>query len=98
MLSKAYSRSGRLCRVTFQLSAEVSAQRVTICGDFNEWDTDCDYLDPLPGGGFSGSLLLQSGREYRFRYLLDGRRWEIDQGADGYHLNPLGAVESVIQL
>ena len=36
MLKKNYSKTGRLCRVTFDLPAEVNATRASLCGNFNE--------------------------------------------------------------
>jgi hypothetical protein len=36
------------------------------------------------------------GRAYRFRYLLDGVRWENDWHADDYVLNVHGSHDSVV--
>ncbi len=83
MLTKTYAGTGRICRVTFQLPAEVQARTVTLCGDFNEWDPRCDYMEPVAGGGFRLSLLLLPGRKYQYRYLLDDQRWYIDAKAEG---------------
>ena len=38
------------------------------------------------------------GRRYRFRYLLDGRRWENDWEADDYVDNDHGGQDSVVDL
>ncbi len=32
----------------------------------------------LKNGDFSATLSLEAGKSYRFRYLLDGKRWEND--------------------
>jgi len=36
------------------------------------------------------------GREYAFRYRVDGERWENDPGADKYVPNPFGSDNSVV--
>jgi hypothetical protein len=41
-------------------------------------------------------LDLQSGKEYRFRYLLDGTLWENDWDADSYVPNGFDGEDSVV--
>jgi 1,4-alpha-glucan branching enzyme len=83
MITKAYGGTGRICRVTFKLPAELEARTVTLCGDFNDWDTRCDYMEPVEGGGFALTMLLHPGHAYHFRYLLDNQQWMLDPAADG---------------
>jgi hypothetical protein len=47
-------------------------------------------------GRFSITLFLASGRDYRFKYLLDGHLWENDWKADGYVPNCYGTEDSLI--
>jgi 1,4-alpha-glucan branching enzyme len=98
MLIKHYSKKGDFCRVTFKLPPEVAADEAAVCGDFNNWDPGKDGMRRLRNGGFSLTLSLPSGRTYRFRYLLDGVRWENDEGADGYLPNPFGSEDSLARL
>jgi hypothetical protein len=39
---------------------------------------------------------LETGREYRFKYLIDGKRWENDWHADRYEPNIYGTDDSVV--
>jgi hypothetical protein len=41
---------------------------------------------------------LAAGRAYRFRYLLDGQRWDNDWAADAYVPNSFGGDDSVVDL
>jgi hypothetical protein len=41
---------------------------------------------------------LDAGRAYRFRYLLDGQRWENDWAADAHQPNGFGGDYSVVDL
>ncbi len=98
MLKKAYSKTGRVCRVTFRLPAEVKAQKAMLVGDFNGWDTQATPMRVLKNGDFSVTLSLEAGQAYRFRYLLDGERWENDWAADAYAPNEFGGDDSVVQV
>jgi len=87
-------------RVTFRLPAEAvrDAENVTLVGDFNSWDPGATPLKRLKSGDFTTSVELPPGREYRFRYLVDGSRWENDWCADKYAPNDFGADDSVVVL
>jgi len=41
---------------------------------------------------------LDAGRAHRFRYLLDGQRWDNDWVADAYVRNDFGGDDSVVDL
>jgi len=98
MLKKNYSKTGKSCRVTFKLPAEVKAKTVQLCGDFNEWSPTHNPLKQLKDGSFSVTVSLKPGQSYRFRYLLDGERWENDWEADAYVANQYGTEDSLITL
>jgi 1,4-alpha-glucan branching enzyme len=97
MLKKTVAKSGKTCRVTFTLPPEVEAQEVQLCGEFNDWDQTSHPLKRRADGRFSTTLTLETGRDYRFRYLLDGERWENDWDADAYVTNQYGSEDSVVQ-
>ncbi len=96
MLLKSYSKTGAKCRVTFKLPADANAETAAICGEFNEWNIEADPMKKLKDGSFSGVISLDAGNSYRFRYLLDGERWENDWEADEYLPNEHGTEDSVI--
>jgi hypothetical protein len=91
-------KSTNLCNVTFRLPAEGTkeAKEVTIVGDFNEWNQKATPLKRVENGDFEVTLKLATGREYRFRYLIDGKRWENDWHADKYLKSPYGVDDSVV--
>ncbi|MFC1814252.1 isoamylase early set domain-containing protein [Thermodesulfobacteriota bacterium] len=98
MLKKNYTKTGKFCRVTFKLSAEVNAETAALCGDFNNWDPDIHPMKRLKDGSFSTTVSMPSGQLYRFRYLLDGERWENDWEADAYISNEYGNDDSVVEV
>lgn len=82
--------------VTFTLPATVQAESVALCGDFNDWSTDATLLEPGSDGYWRVAVALQPGRSYRYRYLINGRRWENAWDADGYVPNAYGGTDSVV--
>jgi len=97
MLIRHYSKTGRFCRVTFKISAIDGADKVALCGDFNEWDAGAHPMRPLKNGGFSVTVSLPV-KQYQFLYCIDGRRWENEPDADDIADNPFGGKNSVIRL
>jgi hypothetical protein len=43
-------------------------------------------------------LELDAGRAYRFRYVIDGWKFENDWFADRYEPNPYGGEDSVVDV
>jgi hypothetical protein len=84
-------------RVTFHLPLAVHATRAVVCGEWNDWSSDRDVMERSEDG-FRLTIALVRGRTYRFRYLLDGDRWENSWNADMYVPNVYGSEDSVIDL
>jgi 1,4-alpha-glucan branching enzyme len=98
MLTKKYSQDGQTCQVTFTLPKQVHAGVAHLYGDFTEWEKFPKKMWTQEDGGFSITISLATGHDYRFRYLLDGERWENDWAADAYVPNPFGTEDSVLKL
>ena len=98
MLKKTYTKTRRVCRVTFGLPPEIDAQTAFLCGEFNNWDRTSHPMKRRKNGSFSLTLSLEPGKQYRFRYLLDGERWENDWAADAYVPNSLGSDDSIVEV
>lgn len=95
-IKRSYLKTKNVCRVTFNLQ-EPDASKVCIVGDFNDWDKEAV---PMRKGrqGFSATMDLQPGREYQFRYLIDGQKWANDEEADHHTETPFpDARNSVIR-
>ena len=97
-MKKEYTKTRRSCRVTFELPDTVEAQTAAVCGEFNDWDLAKHPMKRKKDGSFSRTISLKPGRRYRFRYLLDGERWENDWAADDYVSNEYGTQDSVISV
>src|SRR4051794_3797275 len=97
MIKRAGVGNG-LVEVTFEVDAAVQAERANLCGEFNDWSQTADEMEREADGGFTLTKNLDGGRSYRFRYLLDGERWENDWAADTYVPNEFGGDDSLVDL
>lgn len=70
------------------------AQRVFICGDFNDWHQTALPMTATDAGWWKCRLRLAPG-SYRFKYLTDSE-WYPDYAAFGLEMGPLGAWNSVV--
>jgi len=100
MIKKEYLKSRPVCKVTFRLPEQATgnARSVYIVGEFNNWDAMSTPMKRLKNGQWKVTLELEPGREYRYRYLIDGSKWENDWCADKYIPNPFGGDDSVVVL
>jgi len=97
-IKKQFLKSKPVCKVAFRLdAAEVNgAKKVQVLGDFNNWDQTAEPLTQLKSNDFSATLELESGKEYQFRYLIDGSNWKNDSDADRFVANEFGGTNGVI--
>jgi 1,4-alpha-glucan branching enzyme len=97
MIRLGEERSDGLVEVTFELHPSCQTHGGSVVGDFNGWTPDADPLVRPDGGTWTVTLWLPPGR-HRFRYLLDGDRWENDWDADGYEPNAFGGTDSIVDV
>jgi len=99
-LEKKYLKQGAVCSVTFVLPKDAATEASSVCilGDFNNWSPDAHPLTKREEGDFVVTLELESGRAYRFRYVIDGWKFENDWFADRYEPNPYGGEDSVVDV
>ncbi len=97
-IRKQHLKSQPVCKVTFRLPREEarSAESVCLVGEFNDWDKGALPMTRHKNGTFSASINLEPGREYQFRYLLDGAVWENDWHADKYVQTPFGNCDNSV--
>jgi len=97
-LKKLFYEKKPVCKVTFKLDKNiaVSANRVNLAGDFNNWDMESIPMKKLKGGEFAVSVDLQKGREYQFKYIIDGCSWLNETEADKNVPNRYQTENSVV--
>jgi len=96
--TKKYLKSKPLCKVTFKFPKQAAngAKKIAIVGEFNEWNKKKDQMKALKDGSFTKTLDLEVGKEYQYRFLLDGQVWENDWDADKYVPTGVGYDENSV--
>ncbi len=95
MLKKTRSGEGK-ARITFVLAPQANADHVHVAGDFNGWQASTP-MKRQKDGSWRATVELEPGREYQFRYLVDGNVWVNDEAADAYVPNGFGADNCVVR-
>ena len=97
-VKKTYAKDKKTATVTFTVSAEAArgAETITVAGDFNSWSSTDTPLKKGKDGSFSVKLELDADKEYQFRYLLDGYKWENDWQADKYIPAPYSNADNSV--
>ena len=101
MLLKKYVRSRNVCKVTFVVPEEelpegVEIESIAVVGEFNGWAGDAAPMNRRRGGLYRADVELEPGKEYQFRYLLNGEAWYNDWYADAYVPGDMGGENCVV--
>jgi 1,4-alpha-glucan branching enzyme len=99
-VKKQFYEKKPVCKVTFKLTKDIvnSANRVNLAGDFNNWDAESIPMKKLKGGVYTVTVELPKGREYQFKYLIDGSSWVNEKEADKHVPNEFQTENSVVIL
>ncbi len=86
-------------KVTFTLPKEAvqTAMSVSVVGEFNNWNiVDGIELKKQKDGSFITTLELEAGKEYQYRFLINGEVWENAWDAPKYVETAFGTFNSVV--
>ena len=99
-IKKQFLKSKPVCKVTLNVPKSISngAKKIQVVGEFNDWDKKATPMERLKNGTFKTTLDLETGRNYQFKYLIDGEIWENDDYADDYIRNEFDTMNSVVNL
>lgn len=94
MLKKDYSKTKKVCKVTFSLPATAvqDGAEVRVLGDFNNWTWQSGLLMKAGKTEYTASIELALGANYEFRYAINNERWENDWAADAYVPSPFDGI------
>jgi 1,4-alpha-glucan branching enzyme len=89
MLKKQYVKSRQVWKVTFDLPEaemppDIGVESVHLVGEFNDWDATATPMVRRRGGVYRSMVELPPGRDYQFRYVINGELWCNDWHADAY--------------
>ncbi|MDX2004183.1 MAG: isoamylase early set domain-containing protein [Meiothermus sp.] len=81
--------------VVFTLPQGTKAQSASVVGDFNGWNPQTHPMRQNAEGLWQASAELEAGREYQFRYLVNGLDWHNDPRC-ACCPNPYGGENSLL--
>jgi len=96
VLFQSFGNRGDARPVPFVLTA-ANAVRISIVGDFNDWDPAATPLQRVDGQGWWVVVNLRPGR-YRYSFVVDGTRWIADPSAPRAADNDFGTENSVVTI
>jgi 1,4-alpha-glucan branching enzyme len=91
-ITKQFLKSKPVCKVTFSIPAE-EAKKVSVVGSFNDWNEKKTVLKKLKSGIFKGTVDLETGNSYEFKYVIDGN-YVNDEAADAYAWSDFAGTEN----
>jgi hypothetical protein len=93
---KNYQSAKGTCKVTFSYPLSEGVKTVQVLGDFNDWDSNKAPKMKKGKTDLSTTIELAAGKEYSFRYLLNGDNWANDNSADKYISSPFSGIENSV--
>ena len=93
-IAKQYLKTKPVCKVTFTVPAE-DAKKVSVVGDFNNWNPKGSTLKKLKNGTFKGTFDLPKESTYEYRSLVDGN-YVNEAEADRYQWNDYAGTENAV--
>ncbi|MFN2226206.1 MAG: isoamylase early set domain-containing protein [Anaerolineae bacterium] len=96
MITKRPSTAEGKIVVTFEIHGSIWADQIHLVGDFNDWNRESLPFRHTRQEAWRIELELEEGREYRFRYLVDGAHWRSDRHADLHTGGADGLLDSVV--
>jgi 1,4-alpha-glucan branching enzyme len=97
-IKKQFLKSKSICKVSFRVDAKDAkgAKNIQVLGDFNQWNQSSIFMKELKSGDFSQTISLEQGKDYQFRYLINGKHWVNDAEADAKTSNEFNELNDVV--
>jgi 1,4-alpha-glucan branching enzyme len=83
-------------KVSFILPGDAAAGKVSVVGEFNDWDPSAHPLRARSNGTRSAVVTLPAQHRFAFRYLDEAGRWLDDDAAHEYQENGMGGVNGIV--
>lgn len=96
MLKREKVKGSDQVKVTFVIPNDPAQPRVSVVGDFNNWDPRANVFVKRANNTRSVSATVDPGQRYRFRYYTADGEWFNDDSADAYEPNEYGSHNCVL--
>jgi 1,4-alpha-glucan branching enzyme len=96
MIKREVLKTSKQVKLTFIQPYNGSQARISVVGEFNNWDPKANPLIKRNNGTASVSVTLPAGQPVRFRYVTDQGVWFNDEAADAYEPGEHGEANCVV--
>lgn len=96
MLKREPIKNSNQVKVTFVIPHHTDQGRVSVVGDFNNWDPTATPLVKRANNTRSASITLDTNQRYRFRYYTANDEWFNDDAADAYEPSEHGSENGIL--
>jgi len=84
-------------KVTFVIPGDHQhAGKVSVVGDFNDWNPSALVLKKRSNNTYSASVTLPAGQRFAFRYRTADEVWFNDEAADHYEMGKAGQDDCIV--
>jgi hypothetical protein len=94
-ITQAATTNAAAVFVQFVFAAK-DAQSVAVAGDFNSWQAEGISLRDADGDGIWTALIPLSPGQHKYMFIVNGKQWVTDPGADRYVDDGFGMRNAVI--
>ena len=96
MLKREALKGSDQIKVTFVVPHDPAQARISVVGDFNNWDPAANPLVKRANNTRSVSVTVNRGQRFRFRYYSADGQWVNDDNADAYEPNQHGSHDCLL--
>lgn len=97
-IKKQFLKTKNVYRITWTLDKNAAgpAKTVHLVSDFSDWQKDQAVFKQLKNGTFKYVAEWPKGKQYQFRYLIDGTRWINEKEADSFVDNHISGEQNCV--
>jgi len=98
MIKREIIKKTNEVKLTFIQPLNPAQKRISVVGDFNNWDPKVMPLVKRSNGTASATVTLPVGQQVRFRYYSENGDWFNDDAADAYEASGHGSENCILML
>lgn len=96
MIKRELLKKSNQMKLTFVQPYDAAQAKLSVVGDFNDWNPKANPLIKRANGTVSASVTLDPNQRVRFRYYSADGKWFNDEAADAYEPGAHGEDDSVV--
>ena len=96
MLKRELIKGSNQVKVTFVIPHDPTQPKISVVGDFNNWDAGAAPMIKRNNDTRSVSIVLAPGQRYSFRYFSEDGQWFNDEAPDAFEPSQHGSQNCLV--